>query len=101
MYIATKGDGASPAHTKFTHLYTQPFLIKVTRAHRIRSPVHTLITTKFKLCLVPQTHLNNVPLDILLHDGLFLLIASTVPCNTDALRLIDVGLGWGWGGGGC
>ena len=30
------------------------------------------------------------------HDDLFLLIASTVPCHTDALRLIDdVGLGWG------
>ena len=42
---------------------------------------------------------NNVCLDIHLHDDLFLLIASTVPCNTDALRLIDVvGLGW-WGGG--
>ena len=39
---------------------------------------------------------NNVPLDIHLHDDFFLLIASTVPCHTDALRLIDdVGLGWG------
>ena len=44
---------------------------------------------------------NNVPLDIHLHDDLFLLIASTVPRHTDALRLIDdVGLGWGGGGGG-
>ena len=44
---------------------------------------------------------NNVPLDIHLHDDLFLLIASTVPRHTDALRLIDdVGLGWG-GVGGC
>ena len=42
---------------------------------------------------------DNVCLDIHLHDDLFLLIASTVPCNTDSLRLIDVvGLGW-WGGG--
>ena len=44
---------------------------------------------------------NNVPLDIHLHDDLFSLTASTVPCSTDALRLIDVvGLGWeggGWG----
>ena len=39
---------------------------------------------------------NNVPLDIHLHDDLFLLIACTVPCNTHAARLIDVvGLGWG------
>ena len=46
---------------------------------------------------------NNHPLDIHLHDDLFLLIASTVPRHTDALRLIDdVGLGWGGGGvGGC
>ena len=29
---------------------------------------------------------NNVPLDIHLHDDLFLLIASTVPCNTNALH---------------
>ena len=46
---------------------------------------------------------NNVPLDIHLHDDLFLLIASTGSRHTDALRLIDdVGLGWGggWGGGG-
>ena len=43
---------------------------------------------------------NNVPLDIHLHDDLFLLIASTIPRRTDALRLIDdVGLGWGGGGG--
>ena len=43
---------------------------------------------------------NNVPLDIHLHDDLFLLIASTVPRHTDALRLIDdVGLGWSGGGG--
>ena len=42
---------------------------------------------------------NNVPLDIHLHDDFFLLIASTVPRHTDALRLIDdVGLGWGGGG---
>ena len=42
---------------------------------------------------------NKVPLDINLHDDLFLLIASTVPRHTDALRLIDdVGLGWGVGG---
>ena len=41
---------------------------------------------------------NNIPLDIHLHDDLFLLIASTVPRHTDALRLIDdVGLGWGGG----
>ena len=32
---------------------------------------------------------NNVPLDIHLHDDLFLLIASTVPRHTDALRLIE------------
>ena len=39
---------------------------------------------------------NNVPLDIHLHDDLFLLIASTGSRHTDALRLIDdVGLGWG------
>ena len=46
---------------------------------------------------------NNVPLDIHLHDDLFLLIASTGSRHTDALRLIDdVGLGWGGGwGGGC
>ena len=31
---------------------------------------------------------NNVPLDIHLLDDLFLLIASTVPRHTDALRLI-------------
>ena len=44
---------------------------------------------------------NNIPLDIHLHDDLFLLIASTVPSHTDALRLIDdVGLGGGGGGGG-
>ena len=43
---------------------------------------------------------NNVPLDIHLHDDLFLLIASTGSRHTDALRLIDdVGLGWGGGGG--
>ena len=34
---------------------------------------------------------NNVPLDIHLHDDLFLLIASTVPRHTDALRLISLG----------
>ena len=39
---------------------------------------------------------NNVPLDIHLHDDLFLLIASTGSRHADALRLIDdVGLGWG------
>ena len=44
---------------------------------------------------------NNVPLDIHLHDDLFLLIASTGSRHTDALRLIDdVGLGWGGGCGG-
>ena len=44
---------------------------------------------------------NNVPLDIHLHDDLFLLIASTGSRHTDALRLIDdVGLGWGGGWGG-
>ena len=43
---------------------------------------------------------NNVPLDIHLHDDLFLLIASTVPRHTDALRLID-DVVLGWGGGGC
>ena len=31
---------------------------------------------------------NNILLDIRLHDDLFLLIASTVPRHTDALRLI-------------
>ena len=42
---------------------------------------------------------NNVPLDIHLHDDLFLLIASTVPRHAGALRLIDdVGLGCGGGG---
>ena len=42
---------------------------------------------------------NNVPLDIHLHDDLFLLIASTGSRHTDALPLIDdVGLGWGVGG---
>ena len=44
---------------------------------------------------------NNLPLDIHLHDDLFLLIASTGSRHADALRLIDdVGLGWGdgWGG---
>ena len=30
-----------------------------------------------------------IPLDIHLHDDLFLLIASTVPRRTDALRLIQ------------
>ena len=25
---------------------------------------------------------NNVPLDILLHDDIFLLLTSTAPCNT-------------------
>ena len=45
--------------------------------------------------------LQNILLDIHLHDDLFLLIASTVPRHTDALRLIDdVGLGLG-GVGGC
>ena len=38
---------------------------------------------------------NNVPLDIHLHDDLFLLIASTGSRHTDALRLID-----DYGGGG-
>ena len=57
--------------------------------------------------MLPQTQLRtqdspHLRTHKLSHD-LFLLIASTVPRHTNALRLIDdVGLGWGGGGvGGC
>ena len=38
---------------------------------------------------------NNVPLDINLHDDLCLLIASTVPCNTNALHPSFIASGYG------
>ena len=103
---------ASAAHTSITFFFKQPMLPQThlrthaspqLRTHKLSHDLFLLIAS----CWVGMGGLggwggvNNIPLDIHLHDDLFLLIASTVPSHTDALRLIDdVGLGGGWGGWG-